>query len=177
MIEIEPELQEIAKQYGQIVANDFLSFEPDTSYDLIVMNPPFENGDDHLLKAWEIAKNTTIICLLNAETIRNPYSSKRKALNAIIEQFGTVEFIQNAFLHAERRTSVEVALIRLKKITKQTDYFQQFEEEEEREYEELNEMSLARPDKLGNIIADFKRANELYTQGVALIEKADKISK
>lgn len=141
------------------------------------MNPPFDNGDYHLLKAWNIAKNTTIICLLNAKTIKNPYSSKRKALNAIIEQFGTVELIQNAFLHAERRTSVEVALIRLKKVTKQTEYFQQFEEEEEREYEELNETALARPDQLGNIIEDFKRANELYAEGVALIEKADKVAK
>ena len=86
LIELEPELQEITKQYGQIVHYDFLTFEPDTQYDYIIMNPPFDNGDAHLLKAWEIATNTEIICLLNAETIRNPYSSTRKALANIIEQ-------------------------------------------------------------------------------------------
>jgi tRNA1(Val) A37 N6-methylase TrmN6 len=86
LIEIEPELREISKQYGRMVAYDFLTFEPDTNYDIILMNPPFENGDEHLLKAWEISKNTTIVCLLNAETYLNPYSEKRKALKNIIDE-------------------------------------------------------------------------------------------
>lgn len=177
LIELEPELQVIAKEYGQIVGNDFLEFEPDTNYDYIIMNPPFDNWDEHLLKAWEIAKNTTIVCLLNAETVKNPYTAKRKVLKAIIDEFGTVEYIENGFTNAERKTNVETALVRLKKVTKQTQYFHDFEEEQERVYEELNETALARPDKLGNIIEDFKRANEMYAQWVALINKADRVAK
>jgi 16S rRNA G966 N2-methylase RsmD len=87
LIEIEPQLQELCKKYGTLVAYDFLTFEPDTNYDYIFLNPPFSNGDEHLLKAWDIAKNTTIVCILNAETVRNPYSQKRKALQAIIDDF------------------------------------------------------------------------------------------
>jgi hypothetical protein len=57
------------------------------------MNPPFSNADDHFLKAWEIAENTDIVCLMNAETIRNPYSQKRQLVNRIIEDNGgSVEY-------------------------------------------------------------------------------------
>ena len=97
MIEIESNLQELCKKHGTLIAYDFLSFDPDTNYDFIFMNPPFSNGDEHLLKAWEISKNTTIVCILNAETVRNSYSQKRKALQAIIDDFGSVEYIENAF--------------------------------------------------------------------------------
>lgn len=48
-----------------IVGNDFLTFFPDEEYDLIIMNPPFSNGDKHLLHAWEILNSGDIVCLLN----------------------------------------------------------------------------------------------------------------
>jgi tRNA1(Val) A37 N6-methylase TrmN6 len=56
-IEPEPELADLAKKYCQIVGSDFLDFESDTDYDLIIMNPPFDRGDEHLIKAWEILRN------------------------------------------------------------------------------------------------------------------------
>ena len=61
----------------RIVGDDFLTFNTYKSYDLIIMNPPFDNGDKHLLKAislFEKSGGGQIICLLNAETLRNPYS-------------------------------------------------------------------------------------------------------
>ena len=69
-----------------------------------------------MLKAIEIAKKTgsKIICLLNAETIRNPYSNKRKLLTNTLEKYNAeIEFVQNAFSNAERKTDVEVAIIRV----------------------------------------------------------------
>lgn len=176
LIELEPELQEIAKQYGQIVHYDFLTFEPDTQYDYIIMNPPFDNGDAHLLKAWEIATNTKIICLLNAETIRNPYSKTRQALKAIIEQHWTVEYIQDAFVNAERKTNVEVALIRLTKKSDTAFDFQNFETECEY-HGELSETALANPYQLNNMLQDYKRAKELFAEWVAKIRKAQTIVK
>jgi hypothetical protein len=62
------------------------------------MNPPFENGDQHFLKAWDIMRNGDIVCLLNAETLKNPYSERRKTVLKIIEDNnGTIEYIQDAF--------------------------------------------------------------------------------
>ena len=176
LIEIEPQLQELCKKYGTLVAYDFLTFEPDTNYDYIFLNPPFSNGDEHLLKAWDIAKNTTIVCILNAETVRNPYSQKRKALQAIIDDFWSVEYIENAFWNAERKTGVEIAIVTLTKKTEGSFSFQDFETEQEY-FWEINETALASPDRVGNIVADYKRSVELYAEWVAMIRKADKIAK
>lgn len=98
-----------------LVHDDFLTFEPFNQYDLIVMNPPFSNGDMHLLKALEIQKRGgSIVCLLNAETIRNPYTESRKRLVKLLDEYDAqIEYIENAFSSAERKTGVEVALIRV----------------------------------------------------------------
>jgi len=74
--EIDPELQMILNGKGVTILNDdFLSFTAQGYYfDLVVMNPPFSQGAQHLLHAWNIISEGEILCLLNAETIRNPYS-------------------------------------------------------------------------------------------------------
>lgn len=88
-----------SKEY-RVYNDDFLAWDDDKHFDLIIMNPPFSNGDEHLLKAISIAEKTgsKIICLLNAETIRNPYSNKRKLLTNTLEKYNAeIEFVQNAF--------------------------------------------------------------------------------
>ena len=117
-IEIEEDLQTILKWKGyKVIDSDFLKYDWDIDFNLIIANFPFSNWDEHFLKSWEIMKNWAIVCLLNAETIKNPYSEKRKLINRIIEDNnGTVEYIQNAFTTAERKTGVEVALIKINKI-------------------------------------------------------------
>lgn len=116
-VEADTNLCAILKEKGyRVYHDDFLSFDDDKHYDLILMNPPFSNGDEHLLKAISIAAKTgsKIICLLNAETIRNPYSNKRKLLANVLKKYNAeIEFVQNAFAHAERTTDVEVAIIRI----------------------------------------------------------------
>ena len=169
LIEIEPELQQIAKQYGTIVDNDFLEFNPDCPYDFIIMNPPFDNGDKHLLHAIEISddQNTTIRCILNAETIRNPYSQSRKQLVNLLEHHqANIEYIQNGFSDAERTTNVEVAMISITLKKQSTnDYFSNATLDKDSDYfGELNEQSLQTPDRLNNIVQDFKRAQKLYSE-------------
>lgn len=91
-----------------IVHDDFLTYDPFKRYSLIIMNPPFSNGEKHLLKALEIQKKGGgIICLLNAETIRNPYTELRKALVKKLDEYNaSIEYIEDAFTSAERRTGV-----------------------------------------------------------------------
>ena len=104
-----------SKEY-RVYNDDFLAWDDDKHYDLIVMNPPFSNGDEHLLKAISLAEKTgsKIICLLNAETIRNSYSNKRKLLANTLKKYNAeIEFVQNAFSNAERKTDVEIAIIRI----------------------------------------------------------------
>lgn len=116
-VEIDQTLSAILRDKKYNVYNeDFLTFNEEKHYDLILMNPPFSNGDSHLLKAINIAEKTgsKIVCLLNAETIRNPYSNKRKELIKKLEEYhATYEFIQDAFVAAERKTDVEIVLIKV----------------------------------------------------------------
>lgn len=115
---IEPDnnLQHILKGKGyRLVHNDFLSFTTYKQYDLVVMNPPFSNEDKHLLKALELQKNGgNIICILNAETIRNPFSNTRKLLMEKLEEYqANIFFLSGEFEQAERRTSVEIAVVKV----------------------------------------------------------------
>lgn len=113
-IEKEPKLQHILKGDGfRVIHDDFLTFHTGKQYDLIAMNPPFSKGDEHLLKALDMQKNGGyIICILNAETIRNPFTLRRKELAQRLEG-ASIEFLQQEFTEAERKTEVEIAVIKI----------------------------------------------------------------
>lgn len=100
----------------KVVANDFLEYKTWKKYDAIVMNPPFSEGDKHLLKAISLMRfGGKIICLLNKETIANPYTNSRKLLLKKLEEYGAeIEYLPLEFVNAERKTSVEVALIKMR---------------------------------------------------------------
>ncbi len=115
-IEIDSELQACLKGKGfKVVHNDFLNFHTFKHYDLIIMNPPFSTGADHLLKAINLNQDDCgIICILNAETIKNPYSNTRKDLLRKLTAYNAnIFFIDDAFTDAERETSVEIAVVKL----------------------------------------------------------------
>ena len=103
----------------RVISDDFLNFDTYKSYDLIIMNPPFDCGDKHLLKAislFEKSGGGQIICILNAETLRNPYSVYRKdLLNKLNILNAEIEFLKDEFKKADRKTNVEVALINIYK--------------------------------------------------------------
>lgn len=100
-----------------VVGMDFMEFGSGSIYSHIIGNPPFAMGVQHTLKAWDILWDGEIVMILNAETIRNPYSRERQLLVSLIERHGAVEFVEGAFMveEAERKTSVDVALVWLKK--------------------------------------------------------------
>ena len=116
-IELDENLRHILKGKNyRVVYNDFLTYNTMKEYDLIVMNPPFENGAKHLLKALEMQSRNggLIVCLLNAETIKNQCTNERITLNRILQDNNAkIEFVQNAFIDSERKTDVEIALIKV----------------------------------------------------------------
>lgn len=113
--ELEYENETFFKNGIKIVCDNFLNYHTFKKYDLILMNPPFSNGDEHLLKALDMQKDGgNIICLLNAETIRNPYTNRRKILVQKLNEYGAqIEYVENAFSAAEKPTDVEVAIIKV----------------------------------------------------------------
>ena len=100
----------------RIVHDNFLSFNSRKRYSLIVMNPPFSNGDEHLLHAINLQSRHggQIRCVLNAETILNPYTNRRKILQAKLEELrADISFIDGAFSDGESKTDVRVAIIKI----------------------------------------------------------------
>lgn len=113
-ITMHPQLKELG---AKVVGHDFLQMQSAAIYSHIIANPPFRDGETHLIHAWKILYAGEIACILNAETIRNPYSAERQYLVSLIEQHGSVEFLENQFMGegVERETPVEVALVYLHK--------------------------------------------------------------
>lgn len=116
-IEADQNLQSILKGKNfRVVYNDFLTYDTMKEYDIIIMNPPFSNGCKHLLKALKMQQRNggAIVCLLNAETLKNPCTNDRQYLQRKLTEYNAkVEFIQDAFMDAERKTAVEIALIKV----------------------------------------------------------------
>ncbi len=116
-IEADQNLQHILKGKNfRVVYNDFLAYDTMKEYQLIIMNPPFSNGCKHLLKALEMQQRNggAVVCLLNAETLKNPCTNDRQDLKRKLTEYNAkIEFIQNAFLDAERKTAVEIALVKV----------------------------------------------------------------
>lgn len=150
-----------------VVGHDFLQFNPSKKYSHVLMNPPFNMGVKHLLHAWDIGYNTEIVCILNAASIKNATTSDQKVLSDLIEQYGSVEYIQNSFSNAERKTDVEIALIYLHKKTEvNTHYLDGLNlDKYEPEFTGFqSENSLAIPD---NVIENAVR---IYNQSRSVLE-------
>ncbi len=100
-----------------VVGLDFLQYGSGAHYSHIIMNPPFAEGAKHVLKAWDILWDGEIVAIVNAETIRNPFTRERQFLAKLIGAHGEVEFVEGAFAvgEVERKTDVDVAIVYLRK--------------------------------------------------------------
>jgi len=131
------DLQMILETKCKVIESDFLSLTSEriSHIDAIVMNPPFSADETHILHAYSIAPaGCRIVALCNYSTIENPYTTARKQLETLIRNFGTVENLGDCFSDAERKTGVQIGLIRLQKAgQKASDEFNGFFMEEEPE--------------------------------------------
>jgi hypothetical protein len=177
VIENYPALTSVLSGKGyDVVGYDWLTYGGVSYYDAIVMNPPFSEGAKHLLKAWDFLHNGEIVCLLNEETIKNPYSDERKQLAAIIQQFGDVEYLGDCFSTAEHKTDVNVAMVYLKKVAEDDapDLWAKDTTQEKHygvDYDGDVKM-LAIRDNLGNMEHWFDMANQHWVKGIEHIRKA-----
>jgi hypothetical protein len=114
-VEINPDLRAILAGKGYpVVGEDFLSYAPSLQYSHVIMSPPFDRGEEHLLHAWDILAGGEIACLLDVRSLEGKSAKEQVVLN-LIEDHGTREDLGKCYRYAERPTDVEVALIRLHK--------------------------------------------------------------
>lgn len=160
-IEIDENLQFILQgKKHRVVHNDFLSYDTYKKYDLIIMNPPFSVGDKHLLKALTMQENGgQIICILNAETLKNPYNNIRKVLLDRLEQYNAdIKYIQNGFISAEIKTNVEVALIKVNipKAEQSSIILDELHQQEQFREKTNNKNEVTEADFLKGIVQQYK---------------------
>ena len=165
-IEKQFELQAILREKGYpVIHNDFLTFTPDTIFDYIIMNPPFDNGAKHLLKAIDIAKGAEIRCLLNSETLNNPFTAERQLLAKKLQDHETrIENLGQVFKNSERNTNVDVDYIIIQ--TEKTSRQFQFSGEVDRknfDLDDINNQQIAKIDV-------FKNYEERYNATIKAIE-------
>ncbi len=176
-IEKSEELRSVLKGKNyRVVHDDFLTFHTYKHYDLIFMNPPFSEGAKHLLKAIELQKNGgNIICILNAETIRNPFTKERQVLaQELASLHADISFYTDEFTSAERPTSVEVAVVKIA-VPQKEEESRFFEEAKEKlkkrsfsEYAEQEQTELVSADFIEAIVAQY---NAEVSSGIALIKE------
>ena len=174
-IEIDQNLQHILKGKDyRVVHNDFLTYETWKEYDAIIMNPPFSNGCKHLLKALEMQSRNggIVVCLLNAETLKNPCTKERLDLQRKLTEYNAkVEFIQDAFLEAERKTGVEIALVKvqLPEVKKESFIIEGLRKTQaKREFEETENTQLIDSDFFKGIVNQYQLEVEA---GIKLIKE------
>jgi hypothetical protein len=118
-IELDLQNQAILRDKGyRVIDGDFLQFSGSGAmYSHVLMNPPFNQGVAHVLKAWDILFDGEIVAIINAASLRNPDSGAARRLFRLIADHGEVEFLQQQFQteDTQRKTNVEIALVHLTK--------------------------------------------------------------
>lgn len=153
---------ETKSKYPKYAGSNFLSFDTFKRYSLIIMNPPFSDGDKHLLKAIELIQNGgRVICLLNSETLNNPYSNTRKdLLNQLQKYNAEITDLGQAFRYADRKTDVNVSMIDITIPYKEekTYIFEGLKKEQE-DYENIftsNNTDIVISEPIQNLVEHYK---------------------
>lgn len=111
------DLRAILATKCQVIGHDFfkVTSEQISHVHQIVMNPPFSNAHRHILHAWEIApEGCEITSLCNWTTCQKHDSQYGKSeLETLIHHYGTATNLGDCFKNAERKTGVEVGLVKL----------------------------------------------------------------
>lgn len=180
-VEIEPDLRKILSGKGyQVIDTDFLQYSGQYHIDLILMNPPFDHGVDHLLKAWEILPYGDIVCILPSETFDNAFSEKRKLLKRLVDEHGSTEDIGQAFKHAERKTPVNCVIVRLHKDEPASSIgfdAADFDFEAKVAEEEATPSPLANNDKIAALVALYNEAAKLTVEAHRIQAKLEYYTK
>ena len=160
--EIQTDLRTILIGKGyKVIDTDFLEYSDMQTVDCVIMNPPFRAGYKHLLKAWSVLRHGVLICVLNANTVRT-----NEKLQELIDIFGEVEFLEQEFESAERKTNVVIAIVRLEEPeVKQTEANTDQKFDKDHYVDETFQANpLAHSDLLESIISQYNKVREIVIQ-------------
>ena len=170
--EIRKEMKILKRINFRIVHDDFLTYHTHKKYDLIIMNPPFDKGDAHLLHAIELLGNGgQLCCLLNSETLNNPYSIKRQHLSNMLDQFNAkIIDMGICFQDSERPTGVSVSMVVLSRPTEvyQSDIWERLKTSKEYKEENIDPQDLTVSDFIEAKVRQFEME---VNAGISLLKE------
>ena len=123
-VEINPKhVSKLKKKGYAVTCGNFLEYNPDLRFDLIVMNPPFEEGVQHIMHAYSLLKvGGTVVSVIDSG-IYFRTDGKYREWNQFIKgkYISSIKLPKNAF--KESGTNVNTAMIGLTKGKVQMRYF------------------------------------------------------
>lgn len=171
-------LAEIVKsKCDQFLSYDFLEVKKeDVSHvEMIVANPPFSNGVEHVLHMWEIAPDGChIYTLINHDNL-DSYSATRETrrLKNLIKDFGASVNLGSCFDTAERKTNVNVGFITLFKPATEESGFEGFFMDDEHAIN--TEYGIIKYDAIRNLVERYVDALKTFKEFEAVQTKMNTI--
>lgn len=165
-MEIDPNLRLVLQGKGyKVLCGDFLSYPlNERKFATIIMNPPFNDGIDHLFHAWELLESDGhLCCLLNAESILSPTNKPRQRLVDLIDLYGHYQELGQAFKDSDHPTDVNVVAIFLRKPKDENENI--FDGVEfEKDYTDWSEISpdmLVKSDAIADLVSRYNGCVEI----------------
>lgn len=165
--ENEERLRRVLEHECEVIEDDFfqLTSERISHIHAIIMNPPFRNADRHIQHAWDICPSgCKIVALCNTSLIENKYSSTRKILNTIIDDYGYSEDWGKCFSTAERETEINVSMIYLRKPGNEQEEYSEFFLDEEPDDQGIE--GIMQYDAIRDIVNRYVAAVKLYDEQI-----------
>lgn len=136
-IEMNSNLREILELKGyNVIASDFISYE-ETAYDKILMNPPFENGQDvdHVMHAYDLLKHGgRLVAIMSEGPFFRQFKKDENFREWLSENNAFVsEPIKGAFKNSFNSTGVNVRIVAINEDSTHPDV--DFEKEKDMEEE------------------------------------------
>lgn len=183
-VEIDPDNVAVLRAAGHDTQQaDFLEIQLPRIFDAVLMNPPFNAGVKHILKAWGLLKQGgELVAVINKSALENDFSGDRKLLNTLIEKNGEYQDIGRAFQgsDAERKAAVDCAIIYMKRHEYEEDNIDTTEglkkgPEVRIEADQAQEYGLIKADFISAAEEDYQRGIAEVFKGLENVEKGWKI--
>src|SRR5690554_5154390 len=173
------DLAEIAKTKSTFLGYDFLEItrEQISHVNLIVANPPFSVGVEHINHMWEIAPDgCEIYTLINHDNL-NSQIRDRKVVKLLdtIKAHGASISLGSVFDSAERKTNVNVGLIKLFKPPSEESGFEGFFMDDEHHVN--TQEGLIKPDKVRDLVERYVDALKEFKEFERVQERMNHILK